>query len=90
MLNPDFHDMLSAFCAENVDFMLVGAYALAAHTRVRPAILTCGFIAQMKMRSGSGGRWNDLARHASISRGKTSKRRGSSFKLVLCPIALIF
>ena len=31
MLNPDFRDMLSAFCAESVDFMLVGAYALAAH-----------------------------------------------------------
>ncbi len=30
MLNPDFHDRLSAFCAKNVDFMVVGAYALAA------------------------------------------------------------
>jgi hypothetical protein len=31
LLNPDFRDMLSAFCAEGVEFMLVGAYALAAH-----------------------------------------------------------
>ena len=31
MLNPDFHDMLSALCAESVEFLLVGAYALAAH-----------------------------------------------------------
>ncbi len=31
MLNPDFHDMLSALCDENVEFMVVGAYALAAH-----------------------------------------------------------
>ncbi|MDH3601571.1 MAG: hypothetical protein OEU26_18315 [Candidatus Tectomicrobia bacterium] len=31
MLNPDFRDMLSALCAEDVEFLLVGAYALAAH-----------------------------------------------------------
>ncbi len=31
MLNPDYRDMLSAFCEHKVDFLLVGAYALAAH-----------------------------------------------------------
>ena len=31
MLNPDYRDMLSALCAEGVEFLLVGAYALAAH-----------------------------------------------------------
>ena len=31
MLNSDFHDILSAFSEEKVDFMLVGAYAVAAH-----------------------------------------------------------
>ena len=31
MLNPDFHDILSEFCAAKVEFLLVGAYALAAH-----------------------------------------------------------
>jgi hypothetical protein len=31
MLNPDFRDMLSALSAEGVEFLLVGAYALAAH-----------------------------------------------------------
>lgn len=31
MLNPDFHDILSAFNAERVEYLLVGAYALAAH-----------------------------------------------------------
>jgi len=31
LLNPDFRDILSAFCEEQVDFMLVGAYAVAAH-----------------------------------------------------------
>jgi hypothetical protein len=31
VLNPDYRDMLSAFCEHKVDFLLVGAYALAAH-----------------------------------------------------------
>ena len=30
MLNPDFRDILSAFIEEQVDFVVVGAYALAA------------------------------------------------------------
>lgn len=31
MLNPDYRGILSAFNAEGVEFLLVGAYALAAH-----------------------------------------------------------
>ena len=31
MLNPDFRDILSGFCEEKVEFLLVGAYALAVH-----------------------------------------------------------
>ncbi|HET8650193.1 MAG TPA: nucleotidyltransferase [Gemmatimonadales bacterium] len=31
MLNPDFRDMLSAFGAEGVEFLVVGGYALALH-----------------------------------------------------------
>jgi hypothetical protein len=31
MLNEDYKDMLQALVAEKVDFLLVGAYALAAH-----------------------------------------------------------
>ena len=31
MLNSDFRDILSAFCEERVEFMVVGAYAVAAH-----------------------------------------------------------
>lgn len=31
MLNPDYRDILSTFSAERVEFLLVGAYALAAH-----------------------------------------------------------
>ena len=31
MLNPDFRDMLLALSDENVEWLLVGAYALAAH-----------------------------------------------------------
>jgi hypothetical protein len=46
-LNPDFRDMLSALSGEGAEYLLVGAYALAAHgvpratgdldVRVRPA-----------------------------------------------------
>jgi hypothetical protein len=31
LLNPDFRDILSNFCEEKVEFLLVGAYALAVH-----------------------------------------------------------
>lgn len=31
MLNSDFRDILSVFCEEKVEFMVVGAYAVAAH-----------------------------------------------------------
>lgn len=31
MLNPDFRDMLSCLKGEEVEFIIVGAYALAAH-----------------------------------------------------------
>jgi hypothetical protein len=31
LLNSDFRDILCAFCEEKVEFMLVGAYAVAAH-----------------------------------------------------------
>jgi predicted nucleotidyltransferase len=31
VLNPDFKDMLSVFSAEGVEFLVVGAYAMAAH-----------------------------------------------------------
>ena len=35
MLNPDFRDILSAFNEEKVEYLVVGAYALAAHGFVR-------------------------------------------------------
>ena len=31
MLNPDYRDILSAFSDENVEYLVVGAYAVAAH-----------------------------------------------------------
>jgi nucleotidyltransferase DUF2204 len=34
-VNPDFRDLLSAFNAHSVEYLVVGAYALAAHGRVR-------------------------------------------------------
>ena len=35
LLNPDYRDILSAFAVEKVEYLLVGAYALAAHGFVR-------------------------------------------------------
>ena len=35
MLNPDYRDMLSAFADAEVEYLLVGAYALAAHGHPR-------------------------------------------------------
>ena len=35
MLNPDFREMLSCLKDEGVDFIIVGAYALAAHGLIR-------------------------------------------------------
>jgi len=34
-LSPDFRDLLSAFNAHGVDYLVVGAHALAAHGHVR-------------------------------------------------------
>lgn len=34
-MSPDFKDLLSEFNARGVEFLVVGAYALAAHGRVR-------------------------------------------------------
>ena len=34
-MNPDFRDLLSEFNAHGVEFLIVGAYALAAHGHVR-------------------------------------------------------
>src|SRR5881628_3397933 len=35
LLNPDFRDILSMFLEEGVDFLVVGAYAVAAHGLAR-------------------------------------------------------
>ena len=35
MLNPDYRDILSLFAAEGVEYLVVGAYALAAHGHPR-------------------------------------------------------
>ncbi|MDX6381810.1 MAG: hypothetical protein QOI57_2834 [Rubrobacteraceae bacterium] len=35
LLNPDYRDILSAFTEESVEYLLVGAYALAVHGHVR-------------------------------------------------------
>jgi hypothetical protein len=38
LLNPDYRDKLSAFSEENVEYLLVGAYALAALLETRKVI----------------------------------------------------
>jgi hypothetical protein len=35
LLNPDFRDMLCALSEEGAEFLIVGAYALAAHGHPR-------------------------------------------------------
>lgn len=35
MLNPDYRDMLSAFADAEVEYLVIGAYALAAHGHPR-------------------------------------------------------
>lgn len=35
MLNPDYRDILSAFADAEVDYLLIGAYAMAAHGHPR-------------------------------------------------------
>lgn len=42
MLNPDYSDMLSVLSAANVDFLVVGAFALAAHGEPRRIDLLTG------------------------------------------------
>jgi hypothetical protein len=34
-MNPDFRDLLAAFNAEGVEYLIIGAHALAAHGHVR-------------------------------------------------------
>jgi len=37
-LSPDFKDLLSAFNAHGVEYLVVGAHALAAHGRIRATV----------------------------------------------------
>jgi len=56
LLNPDFKDMLSAFCDQQVEFLIVGGYApwQRTGTYVPLAISTCGFAVPLKTLSASG------------------------------------
>ena len=51
-LNSDFQDMLSALSAESADFLVVGAYAVAAHGHPRATGDMDGFGPYSKMPSG--------------------------------------
>jgi hypothetical protein len=55
LLNKDFRDILSAFSEEKVEFMLVGAYAVAAHGVPRATgDIDLWIRTPVKMPSGSG------------------------------------
>jgi hypothetical protein len=49
-MNPDFRDILSAFTEEKVEFMVVGAFAMAYLARL--VTLTSGYLLRPAMRSG--------------------------------------
>jgi len=63
MLNPDFKDMLSVFDEEEVEFLVVGAYAMAAHGApratgdldfwIRPSEGNAGRVIRALMRFGA-------------------------------------
>ena len=72
MFNPDFKDMLSALSEAKIDFLLVGAYAVAAHGHpratgdldhwVRPDIDLCVIgRADLILNKKASGRPKDLA-----------------------------
>ena len=57
MLNPDFRDILSALCEEGVEFLLVGAFALAAHGLPRATgDIDIWLVHRKRMRRVSGAR----------------------------------
>jgi len=70
MLNRDFREMLSAFTGEGVEFLIVGAYAMAAHGLpratgdldfwVRPSKANAGRL--MRRTPGSEGRSDRVPR----------------------------
>ncbi len=60
MLNPDYRDMLCMLNDEGVEYLVVGAHALAAHGYPR-ATSTSGSAALWRMQSEFGGRSADSA-----------------------------
>jgi hypothetical protein len=69
LLNKDFREILSFFCDEKVEFMLVGAYALAAHGLPRATgDIDSGFSAPLKTPNASGAHLLILERPWQISR----------------------
>jgi len=48
VLNPDYKDILFAFSAKKVEYLLVDAYALAVHGLPRVGISTSGFVAPQR------------------------------------------
>jgi hypothetical protein len=64
MLNEDYKDMLQVLAAEKVKFLLVGAYALAAHGYPRATMdieIHISSIADLIINKRASGRTKDLA-----------------------------
>lgn len=57
-MNRDFAEMLNALSDEGVEYLVVGAYTVAAHGQL--AISTSGFGRRRRMPPGCGVRWNAL------------------------------
>ena len=91
MWNEDYKEMLSALCAENVEFILIGAYALAAHgfpratldmdVWVRPTPANAERICNVLARFG--------APMTNLSWRRISRRKTVSCRLVSRPVGLI-
>ena len=75
MLNEDYKDMLQALADEKVRFLLVGAYALAAHGYLRATmdIETLGLCPHHRMRKQFYAPYSILALRCMISLWKISR-----------------
>jgi hypothetical protein len=60
-VNPDYRDLLSEFNAHGVEYFVVGAYALAAHGRVRATGDLDIWVEHLIRNKRSVGRAQDLA-----------------------------
>jgi hypothetical protein len=83
LLNPDYKDILSIFNDEKVDYLVVGAYALAAHglpPRPEPSIY--GSAPMQTTLAAFGKPWRNSVRLYRTWKKMISQTRESFFRLV--------